>query len=121
MDAIRRERDRRKRHERVRRRVYGTPARPRLNVYRSLSHIYAQIIDDSAGRTLVSASSRDKELEESLKTGGNLAAASAVGRLLAERARQANLAAVVFDRGGYRYHGRVKALAEACRAGGLKF
>jgi large subunit ribosomal protein L18 len=121
MKMNKRELGRQRRHQRVRLRVYGTLARPRLNVYRSLANIYAQLIDDSAGRTLLSASSLDKELAGSLKNGGNIAAAAAVGRLVAERALKANLKAVVFDRGGYHYHGRVKALAEACRERGLKF
>jgi len=92
-----------------------------LNVFRSTAHIYAQVIDDSAGRTLVSASSQEKAVTGTVKTGGNVKAAAAVGRLIAERALKANLTAVVFDRGGYRYHGRVKALAEASRERGLKF
>ncbi|HXF53329.1 MAG TPA: 50S ribosomal protein L18, partial [Hyphomicrobiaceae bacterium] len=95
--------------------------RPRLSVFRSQKHIYAQIIDDSAGRTLAAASSLEKELRSSLKTGADKAAASAVGKLIAERAAKAGVAEIVFDRGGYRYHGRVKALAEAARQGGLKF
>jgi large subunit ribosomal protein L18 len=90
-------------------------------VYRSSTHIYAQVIDDAAGRTLVSASTLDKELGTTLKSGGNIAAAAAVGRLIAERALKANLTAVVFDRGGYQYHGRIKALADASRERGLKF
>jgi len=121
MKANKREQDRQRRHQRVRLRVYGTITRPRLNVYRSSAHIYAQLIDDGAGRTLVSASSLDKEVAGALKSGGNLAAAVAVGRAVAERALKANLKAVVFDRGGYQYHGRIKALAEACRERGLKF
>jgi large subunit ribosomal protein L18 len=116
-----REEDRKRRHSRVRRRVYGTPQRPRLNIFRSAEHIYAQLIDDTAGRTLVSASSLDKQVAGSLKSGGNVKAAAAVGQLVAERALKANLKAVVFDRGGYRYHGRVKALADASRERGLKF
>ncbi len=121
LDVSKREQDRTRRHQRVRRRVWGTAERPRLNVFRSLTHLYAQIIDDTTGRTLVSASSLDKALKGTLKTGGNLAAAAAVGRLVAERALKANIAAVVFDRGGYKYHGRVKVLAEASREHGLKF
>jgi large subunit ribosomal protein L18 len=121
MKTNEREQGRRRRHQRVRLRVYGTVSRPRLNVYRSLANIYAQLIDDSTGRTLLSASSLDKDLSATVKTGGNVAAAAAVGRLVAERALKANLASVVFDRGGYQYHGRIKALADACRAGGLKF
>jgi large subunit ribosomal protein L18 len=92
-----------------------------LNVHRSLNHIYAQVVDDSHGHTLVSASSRDKEVRKSLKGGGNVAAAKVIGQVLAERAKAAGISSVVFDRGGYAYHGRVKALAEAARAAGLKF
>jgi large subunit ribosomal protein L18 len=121
LNISKREQDRVRRHLRVRRRVYGSPGQPRLNVFRSLAHIYAQIIDDTTGRTLVSASSRDKALKGEFKTGGNLAAAKAVGQMVAERAVKANITAVVFDRGGYRYHGRVKVLADAAREHGLKF
>jgi large subunit ribosomal protein L18 len=121
MKANKQEQDRQRRHQRVRLRVYGTAVRPRLNVYRSVAHIYAQLIDDNNGHTLASASSLEKELAGTLKSGGNIAAAAAVGRLVAERALKAKLAAVVFDRGGYRYHGRVKALADAARERGLKF
>lgn len=121
LNIAKREQDRVRRHHRVRRRVYGATAQPRLNVFRSLAHIYAQIIDDTTGRTLVSASSRDAELKGTLKTGGNLAAAKAVGQMVAARAVKANITAVVFDRGGYRYHGRVKVLADAAREHGLKF
>jgi large subunit ribosomal protein L18 len=95
--------------------------RPRLSVFRSSKHIYAQVIDDQAGRTLVAASTLDGNLKPQLKTGADRAAAEQVGKLLAERAKAAGLAAVVFDRGAYRYHGRIKALAEAARAGGLVF
>ncbi len=108
-------------HWRVRRRVRGRGQLPRLNVYRSLKHIYAQVVDDSRGQTLLAASTRDKEVRSVLKTGGNVAAAKVVGKVLAERAKAAGVSAVVFDRGGYAYHGRVKALAEAAREGGLKF
>ena len=121
LDVSKRERGRVRRHQRVRLRVYGTPDRPRLNVFRSNGHIYAQVIDDTTGRTLVSASTLDESIKGKVKSGGNLAAATAVGRLIAERALKANLKAVVFDRGGYRFHGRVKALAEASREKGLKF
>jgi len=121
LDVSKRERSRVRRHHRVRLRVYGTPDRPRLNVFRSNAHLYAQVIDDTTGRTLVSASTLDKEIKGKLKSGANLAAAVAVGRLVAERALKANLKAVVFDRGGYRFHGRVKALADASREKGLKF
>ncbi|HZD26929.1 MAG TPA: 50S ribosomal protein L18 [Alphaproteobacteria bacterium] len=95
--------------------------RARLTVFRSSKHIYAQLIDDRQGRTLVSASTLEKALRESLKTGADAAAATRVGELLAERAKAAGITDAVFDRGGYRYHGRVKALAEAARAGGLSF
>jgi large subunit ribosomal protein L18 len=121
LDASKREQSRVRRHHRVRLRVYGTPDRPRMNVFRSNAHLYAQVIDDTTGKTLVSASTLDKEIKGKLKSGANLAAAVAVGRLVAERALKANLKAVVFDRGGYRFHGRIKALAEASREKGLKF
>ncbi|RMH04383.1 MAG: 50S ribosomal protein L18 [Nitrospirae bacterium] len=110
-----------RRKRRVRKRVFGTPTRPRLNVYRSNAHIHAQIIDDTIGHTLVAASSCEPELRSQLKSGGNREAARAVGRLVAERARAANITAVVFDRGGRLYHGRVQALAEASREAGLEF
>lgn len=112
---------RERRHLRVRRKVSGTPERPRLNVFRSLSHIYAQIIDDVAGKTLVTASSLDAEIKGEIKNGGNVEAAKAVGALIAKKAISAGITEVVFDRGGYIYHGRVKALAESAREGGLKF
>ena len=108
-------------HQRVRMTVSGTAERPRLCVYRSLDHIYAQVIDDRAGKTLVSASSADKDTKKNLKGGGNVAAAKVVGKTVAERAKAAGLAKVVFDRGGYKYHGRVKALADAAREAGLQF
>ena len=108
-------------HLRVRMRVNGTPERPRLCVYRSNGNIYAQIIDDRAGKTLVSASSIDKETREEVKNGNNVAAAKAIGKKVAERARAAGIELVVFDRGGYMYHGRVEALAAAAREAGLKF
>jgi large subunit ribosomal protein L18 len=110
---------RRKRH--VRKRVTGTPDRPRLTVSRSHRNIHAQIVDDTAGRTLVAASSREKPLRETLVTGGNRAAAEAVGSALAAKAVQAGIRKVVFDRNGYPFHGRVKQLAEAARKGGLEF
>jgi large subunit ribosomal protein L18 len=108
-------------HRRVRVRVEGTTQRPRLSVYRSLGHIYAQVIDDQTGRTLAAASSIDKETRKELKTGGNLEAAKFIGRKIAERARAAGIELVVFDRGGYKYHGRIAALAAAAREAGLKF
>ena len=110
---------REKRHTRVRNKVVGTSNVPRLNVFRSNSNIFAQIIDDEASKTLVSASSIDKELK--LENGGNVEAAAKVGELLAKRAKKAKISKVVFDRGGYLYHGRVKALADAARENGLEF
>ena len=107
------------RHKRVRTKVSGTKETPRLNVFRSNNNIFAQIIDDEACVTLVSASSIDKELK--LENGGNIEAATKVGELLAKRAKKAKISEVVFDRGGYLYHGRVKALAEAARENGLTF
>lgn len=108
-------------HERVRQRVSGTSERPRLAVFRSVGHIYAQVIDDRSGKTLVSASSIDGETKKSLKGGGNIAAAKVVGKTVADRAKAAGVVKVVFDRGGYKYHGRVKALADAAREAGLQF
>ena len=108
-------------HKRVRRRVIGTPERPRLCVYRSLGHIYAQVVDDRSGRTLASASSIDKDTRKDLKNGNNIAAAKGIGKTIAERTRAAGIEQVVFDRGGYMYHGRVEALAAAAREAGLKF
>jgi large subunit ribosomal protein L18 len=96
-------------------------ARARLSVFRSSKHIYAQVIDDTKGQTLASASSIEKAMREGMKTGANINSAKAVGKLLAERALQKGIKDVVFDRGGYRYHGRIKALADAAREGGLKF
>ena len=108
-------------HSRIRKRLAGTPERPRLAVFRSGSHIYAQVIDDLAGRTLVAAASVEKGLRAEHKSGGNSAAAKAVGALVAKRAIEKGISAVVFDRGGFKYHGRVKALADAAREGGLRF
>jgi large subunit ribosomal protein L18 len=105
-------------HKRIRKKIDGTPERPRLAVFRSVKHIYAQIIDDRAGRTLAAASSNEKGASFA---GGNVAGAKEVGRLVAERAKAAGISSVVFDRGGYLYHGRVKALADAAREGGLEF
>jgi large subunit ribosomal protein L18 len=116
-----RDRHRRRVHERVRTRVVGTVERPRLCVYRSLDHIYAQVIDDHSGKTLVSASSIDTNTKKNLKGGGNVAAAKVIGKAIAERAKAAGVSKVVFDRGGYKYHGRVKALADAAREAGLQF
>jgi large subunit ribosomal protein L18 len=106
---------------RVRARVSGTPERPRLAIYKSLKHCYAQIIDDRKGITLVAASSLDSDFQSDLKTGGNLAAAKKVGELVARRAKDKGVTRVVFDRGGYPYHGKVKALADSARENGLEF
>ncbi|TFD99358.1 MULTISPECIES: 50S ribosomal protein L18 [Jeotgalibacillus] len=110
---------RKKRHARVRTTITGTEQRPRLNVYRSNKHIYAQLIDDVNGVTLASASTKDKEL--GLESGGNVEAATKVGEAIAKRAAEKGMKSVVFDRGGYLYHGRVKALADAARENGLEF
>jgi large subunit ribosomal protein L18 len=110
-----------RRRKRVRKRVAGTSGRPRLTVFRSLKHIYAQVIDDSTGRTLVSACSLHEPVRTPNAKGGNVQAAEAIGRLLAERALAKGVEKVVFDRNGYLYHGRVKALADGARAGGLQF
>ncbi len=112
---------RKKRHTRVRGKVSGTPARPRLNVYRSLTNIYAQVIDDVAGVTLVAASSLDSEIKSKVGATGNQEAAKLVGELVAKKALEKGIETVTFDRGGYIYHGRVKALAEGAREAGLKF
>ena len=105
-------------HRRIRRKLRGTAERPRLAVFRSVAHIYAQVIDDNAGATLVSASSVDKGGKTN---GGNVAAAKTIGKLVAERAKEKGIKVVVFDRGGYQYHGRIKALADAARTAGLEF
>ncbi len=112
---------RQKRHARIRRKVFGTPAKPRLSVYKSLSHIYVQLIDDTSGRTIIAASSAEKAVATGMKHCGNVEAAKKVGASIAERAVDKNIKDVVFDRGGYQYHGCVKALAEAAREKGLKF
>ena len=108
-------------HRRVRKRVAGNEGRPRLGVFRSLKHIYAQVVDDATGRTLAAASTLEKQVREQASYGGNVAAAKVVGRVLGERAKQAGVTRVVFDRGGFLYHGRVKALADAAREAGLDF
>jgi large subunit ribosomal protein L18 len=108
-------------HRRIRKKISGTPERPRLAVFRSQAHIYAQVIDDGTGRTVCSASSLDETLKKDAKRGANVAAAKAVGSLIATRAKEKGVEAVVFDRGGFQYHGRIKALADAAREGGLKF
>ena len=116
-----REAHRRRIHVRMRKRIAGTAERPRLAVHRSTKHIRAQVIDDHTARTIVSASSLDKEVRSLIKGGGNIAASKVVGKIVAERARAKGVDKVVFDRGGYQYHGRVQALAEAAREAGLKF
>jgi len=110
-----------RRHSRIRRKISGTPERPRLNVFRSLTHIYAQVIDDVAGHTLASASTVDAALVSEMAGKTKKEQATLVGKAVAERARAAGVEAVIFDRGGYIYHGRVKALADGAREGGLKF
>ena len=110
-----------RRKRRIRLKIKGTPEQPRLSVFRSARHIYAQIVDDVSRVTLVSASSLDKELAGKIKTGGNKDGSKHVGALLAKKAKDAGIKKVVFDRGGYLYHGRVQALAEAAREGGLEF
>ncbi len=118
---IDRKKKRKRRHLRVRKKVFGTPERPRLAVYRSNKHIYAQIIDDTKGHTLVSASTLDKELRGKLEKTWNREAAREVGKLIGKRALEKGIKKVVFDRGGYKYHGRVKELAEGAREAGLEF
>ena len=112
---------RKNRHLRIRKKVYGTPERPRLNVYKSNNHIYAQIIDDIKGHTLASASTLDKELRGELNSTKNVEAAKLVGQLIGRRALEKGIKEVVFDRGGYIYHGKIKELAEGAREAGLKF
>jgi len=109
------------RHLRIRKKVFGTPERPRLCVYKSLRYIYAQIIDDTKGHTLVSASSLEKELRKQLKSADNIEAAQLVGKTIAQRALEKGIKKVVFDRAGFLYHGRIKALADSARAEGLEF
>jgi large subunit ribosomal protein L18 len=113
---------RKRRHMRIRRKVTGTAERPRLTVFRSLNHIYAQLVDDLAGRTILTVSSRDKDLAASVgATKGKVAASKAVGKQLAVKAKEQGIERVCFDRGGYLYHGRVKAIADGAREGGLNF
>jgi large subunit ribosomal protein L18 len=120
MAQLDKEKGRKRRHERIRKRIHGTAQRPRICVFRSLKHIYAQLIDDDTGKTLVSVSTLTKELQDDIN-GCNCNAAEKVGELLARRAVASQITTVIFDRGGYRYHGKIKALAEACRRGGLLF
>lgn len=119
--AMDRSSERRRIHKRVRRRISGNSERPRLCVYRSLKYMYAQIVDDAKGTTLVSASTAEKDIRGDTKQGGNIQASKLVGKAIAERAKEKGIEAVVFDRGGYLYHGRIKAVAEAAREFGLKF
>lgn len=121
MSEINRNEARRRRHERVRKHVVGTSDRPRLNVFRSLKQIYAQVIDDSQGLTIVAASTLDSELRDQAKSLDKTEQAKLVGNLVAKRALEKGVKQVIFDRGGYLYHGRVKALADAAREGGLEF
>jgi large subunit ribosomal protein L18 len=117
--SVNRNETRKRIHVRIRRKVQGTTERPRMNVFRSLNHLYVQLIDDSKGVTIVSASSAGKN--SPVKTGGNIAAAQEIGRQIAQRAQEKGIKKVVFDRGGYLYHGRIKALADAAREAGLEF
>ena len=118
MSIIKRKSIRQRIHKRIRRKVSGTTERPRLAIHYSNQHIYAQVIDDTVGRTLVAASTLDKSIE---KASSNVESAQKVGKLIAERAKDSNISNVVFDRGGHLYHGKVKALADAAREGGLQF
>ena len=118
---IKRNEQRQKRHMRIRQKVAGTPEKPRLNIYRSLNNIYAQIIDDTKGITIVSASTLDKEVKDKLNSTGNKEAAKLVGTMIGKKALDNGIKEVVFDRGGYVYHGRVKELADGARESGLKF
>ncbi len=121
MARVSRNEARLRRHRRVRKRVFGTPERPRLNVFRSLNHIYAQVIDDVSGHTVVSASTLDPEIRDSLAGKTKTEKAKEVGKLVAKRALEKGIKQVVFDRGGYKFHGRVKALADSAREAGLEF
>jgi len=121
ISQLNRAQERHRIHLRIRRKVSGTAARPRLCVFRSLNHIYAQIVDDSQGKTLIAASTAEKEVRGDVKGLGSIAAAKMVGKAIAEKAKAKGIEVVVFDRGGYLYHGRVKALADAAREHGLKF
>lgn len=110
-----------RRHKRVRKKIYGTPERPRICIYRSLKHIYAQIVDDAQGKTLTTVSSLSPEVRAKIKRGDNIEAARMVGELLGKKAQELGIKRVVFDRAGYKYHGRVKTLAESARKAGLEF
>ncbi len=119
--ALSKDQTRQRRHLRIRKRLQGTGEKPRLSVYKSLNNIYAQLVDDVAGRTILSASTLEKDIRSAVKHGGNLDAAKKVGTSLAQKALNKKITNVVFDRGGYRYHGCIKALADAAREQGLKF
>ena len=119
--ALSKEQSRQRRHRRIRKQLEGTGAKPRLSVYKSLNHIYAQLIDDMAGKTILSASTLEKEISSATKHGGNIDAAKRVGASIAKKALGKQITDVVFDRGGYKYHGCIKALADAAREQGLKF
>ena len=119
--ALSKDQTRQRRHLRIRKRLQGTGEKPRLSVYKSLNNIYAQLVDDVAGKTILSASTLEKDIRSSVKHGGNLDAAKKVGASLAQKALSKKITNVVFDRGGYRYHGCIKALADAAREQGLKF
>ncbi|HEV2490910.1 MAG TPA: 50S ribosomal protein L18 [Candidatus Acidoferrales bacterium] len=121
VQKLSRDAHRRRIHQRTRKVIVGSEDRPRLCVYRSLKHIRVQVVDDHLGRTLAAASSLDKDVKKQIKGGGNIAAAKVVGKIIAERAKAAGVGKVVFDRGGYQYHGRIQALAEAAREAGLQF
>ncbi len=119
--ALSKDQTRQRRHQRIRKRLQGTGDKPRLSVYKSLNNIYAQLVDDVAGKTILSASTLEKDIRAAVKHGGNLDAAKKVGMSLAQKALDKKITNVVFDRGGYRYHGCIKALADAAREQGLKF
>ncbi len=119
--ALSKEKARQRRHRRIRKYLQGSGVKPRLSVYKSLNHIYVQLIDDAAGKTLLSASTLEKEISSAVKHGGNLDAAKKVGVSIAKKALNQQITDVVFDRGGYKYHGCIKALADAAREQGLKF
>src|SRR5215471_9172577 len=118
---VSKDKTRRRIHQRLRQRLQGSGERPRLNVYRSLNHIYAQVVDDNTGKTLASASTTQGKKKGEKRTGGNGASAKEIGKLIAQRAQEKGVKKVVFDRGGYLYHGRIKALADAAREAGLEF
>jgi large subunit ribosomal protein L18 len=118
---ISKDRIRKRIHQRIRQRLAGSAERPRLNVYRSLNHIYAQLIDDGTGQTIAAASTAQGGKKDGKRTGGNVASAKEIGKQIAQRAQEKGIKKVVFDRGGYLYHGRIKALADAAREAGLEF